>query len=355
MTWWFRGLSGVVTIIVTSVGASRAESTLFMQPGTTLRDVTIPRYTEGLASDGLLRVAMIRVADDGKIQADRLSVELRDNSGGRGWLRAGSALLERGFDGIRTADGTELRMGGIELETCGVSGDLRKLEFVSTGGFQLKCRAGRGSGLLAVSSVRSRPLEWRPGAVDPGQGRGPMAGPRGPEDAFWFDGRLGGRLAFRSDGGGRAAALQDPVTLLSKGPGNFRVREGAYSSSGGVLIGFSLGTIACGDRVEVVWGGPEPVRRRPPSKVLPGDLRRLRAAGGCHLRLTDRKGRLHVVVCEEVRYSGKTGLVSLKGGYPRIDSAEGRLMASSADQYLRINAEGRLILGPGHWLSDHAL
>jgi hypothetical protein len=349
----FRLVFGIVTFVVTSGTPIRVRADLFLQPGITMRDVMITRYSDELKLISVLKILVIRVADGGTVQADHLSAELGDEQGGRGFLRAGSAVLESGLDGIRTAAGTELRMDGVHLVTDGMTGNLETLEFVSTGGFQLTCQPGIAAGAPEATGAPRRQLLPNPDAPGLGHGRGPTVEPKGPDDPFWFDGRFSRCLEFRSNGG--MSMDQNPVKLLSKGPGRFRIKDGAYSASGGVLIRFPLGTIACGDRVDVSWGSPETVRRQLVSKVMPGDVRRLHAAGGCHIRLTDRKGKPYVIVCDEVRYSGKTGLISLKGGYPRIDSAEGRLIASSKGQYLRINAEGRLILGPGHWQSDHVL
>jgi hypothetical protein len=355
MAGWYRGFGRVLACVSVSAASSKAVPSLFLQPGTTLRNVVIPQYSDTLQSSGILRVVAIQVSEDGVIQADRLSAELIEERGGRGALRAGSAVLERSFDGIRTVGGTELRMGGVELKTDGMTGDLKALRFVSMGGFQLKCQAENLEEEPVSFREGGRALEWKPVAGDLGRGRGPMAGPKSPNDAFWFDGHLSRCFDFLAKEEVSAFTRQDSVSLLSKGPGSFQINDGAYSSSGGVLIRFSLGMFACGERVDVLWGSRGTVREPSPSQVMPGDLRRLHAVGGCHVRVTDRKGRVRVVVCEELRYSGRTGLISLKGGYPRIDSEEGRMMASSENQFIRINAEGRLILGPGHWQSDLAL
>lgn len=355
MVGWIHRLTRLFVCFVAALGSSQGGPSLFLQPGTTMRNVTIPQYSEALESSGTLRVVVIQVADDGMIQAERLSAELVQDGGGRGALRAGSAVLERDFDGIRTNGGTELRMGGVELKTDGMIGDLKALEFVSNSGFHLECQTEGGDEMATGRRNSRQRLEWKPIAAGIGRGRGPMVSPKGPHDPFWFDGSFSRRLDFSRGTGDSTFMRRQPVGLLSRGPGKFQIKDGAYSSSGGVLIRFPLGMIACGDRVHVHWGKHDPVRPPPPSQVMPGDLRRFHAVGGCHAIVTDRRGRTHVVVCEEVRYSGKTGLISLKGGYPRIESADGLLIASSRTQFIRINAEGRLILGPGHWLSDLAL
>lgn len=358
---WLRHVAPFVAWVVALELPPLEASDLFLQPGTTLSGVVIPRYSDTLESIGILRVVTIRVAEDGTVLAEKLSAELSDENGRPFFLRAGSAVLERGFDGISTSDGTELRMNGIQLKTGGLIGNLKALDFVSKGGFRLDCEAGHPTAapLEAAGPLGPGPrrpeLSWGRGGIDLGRGRGPIVEPRGPNDPFWFGGSFEHCLEFHSSRDGRLASGQDLVRLLSKGPGRFQVKSGTYSSSGGVLVRLPLGLIACGDRFDVTWGSPVPVSRKRGSKVMPADVRRLHAAGGCHIRIASRKGKTHVVVCDEVRYSGKTGLISLQGGYPRIDSAEGRLVASSKNQYLRINSEGRLILGPGHWQSDHSL
>ncbi len=358
---WLRRVASSVACVVALGLPSLAAVDLFLQPGTTLSGVVIPRYSETLESIGILRVVTIRVAEDGTVLAEKLSAELSDENGLPCFLQAGSAVLERGFDGISTSDGTELRINGIQLKTGGLVGDLKALDFVSKGGFRLDCEAGNPTAapLVAAGPLGPGPrrpeLIWRQGGIDLGQGRGPLLEPRGPNDPFWFGGSFKDCMEFHSGRDGRLAPGQDLVRLLSKGPGRFQVKSGVYSSSGGVLVRLPLGLIACGDRFDVTWGSPAPASRKKGSKVMPADVRRLHAAGGCHIRVVNRRGKTHVVVCDEVRYSGKTGLISLQGGYPRIDSAEGRLVASSKNQFLRINSEGRLILGPGHWQSDHSL
>lgn len=352
---WVHRFIRFLVSLAASMAPSQGEASLFLQPGMTMRDVTIPQYSESLESNGILRVVVIQVGNDGLIEAERLSVELAQNGSDRGVLRAHTAVLERNFDGIRTNGGTELRMGGVELKTEGMTCDLKALEFVSSGGFQLKCHSGSSGNVGTGQPVSQQSPEWDPMAGEIGRGKGPIVYPRSPHDPFWFDGSLSRRLDFC--GGDVESNLMrgQSIGLLSKGPGRFQIKDGAYSASNGVLMRFPLGMIACGDRVDMLWGKYDPFQPPQRSKVMPSDLRRFHAVGGCHAIITGRRGKVHVMVCEEVKYSGRTGLVSLKGGYPRIESAEGGVIASSENQFIRINAEGRLILGPGHWLSDFAL
>jgi hypothetical protein len=346
-------IATVAAIWAALVASSPADSNLF-QPGTTLRNVVIPRYSATMEREGILRFSCIRVQESGEVLADRFAAEFGEDATGKSFLRAGAAMMPRNLDSISTAGGTELKLNGIHLETEGLEGDLSALNFSSRGGFRLSCSPSTLPAAGPLAPLDARRPKWRSKLSALPCSRGPLVEPRGPGSPFWFDDRFDLGWQFHA-GESPDPASATHVRMLSKGSGSFHLKEGIYSSRGGCLLRFSLGWIACGDKFEVTWGLAPSSPGASISKVMPPEIKRLRADGGCHVRAIDSRGRRFLIICQEVKYSGKTGLISLQGGYPRILSAEGQLHASEKHQYLRINAAGRLTLGPGHWESGNEL
>jgi lipopolysaccharide export system protein LptA len=376
--------------------ATRISPALDLLPeGSTLKNVSIPRYDQDKNPAALLRAGLMKVINEHHVSGQNVELRVFNKSGeqrlkvhmgaaeyfvSKGILNAtevltisGDGIKARGTGAVFHLDSRQVFIHGPATTTLSADSS-KKLNTMNTHSRPLASAALLGLASLAIIAapepVPSAELEsfTRQSRPEGGNLHAEVAPTR---QVITRDDQLSQALdiGFRAFANkvrhpefltiAMAEPIQPPrpepdpngVHITCEGGMYLDVDKGQVVYLKDIVVKHPRFTINCAKELKIFLEQTEAAagKPKPSGPDAFGDIKNIVATGGVKVVRKDDKGRPLIATAETASHDAKTGDIVLRGGYPMVQQGKNFIRAREAGLYIRIYENGNVYAQPGKW------